>query len=846
MYLNRVLALVLALGALPFALVSCGSDNGSGPDTLTVAITPGTAELATGSNTTLTARVTDGSGATVPGQTFTWSSSNDAVATVSATGTVEGLTPGQVTITATTTINGAAEAATAVITVIQVATTVDVTPATGSVVVGETLQFTAAVLDGVGAAIPGATITWSSSDAAVMSVDVNGLATGVAEGMATISATVGAASGTASTEVRPGIGPLEPTQDITLSGNVDVTTFTVPVGVTVTLDADLTLTATETVNIAGALAGNCVGVNLQAVGLITVDGSITTPCAGMAMPPGISILSGSGFTLQDAVITTSGPVSLVSDISAATATAFAPAASASVPVPCFINSTTIDLAPAEDGADGQPDGEDGYDGNDIEVSCGRDRAVLSGSILRAADGGVGGEGFSSDETMAGNGGRGGQGGGVSIKSEVGISFTNTKSIIEAGNGGSGGPGEAQSKNAVAVGGDGGHAGKILIEVAANGSEIFAEDIGFIDITAGSGGIGGTAAATGDLGADATDTQPAEDGGNASATGGTGGDNYPEENKAVLGDLVPRGLVAGLLSVDFLGGASGAGGMAFAQGGEGGAGNMLFPKGGDGGTMAATGGAGGKLTVLRNGNQDTYPGTPGNGGRAEYSEGEGGSGFNDCLVGDIQPGGNGGKGGDASGGDGAPGRGFDGSNKGSSNGVFLAGSIGSGGDGGDGVMPGSLGAAGMDGIVAMGMRDQDGVPFEDGIDGNPCDKGPLDTAISLMSDPDGHEDYIALLGLGNLTLVQLPNGDVKITGSPPWVNMTGTIIFVAALNAWEIIVTGTGNVMGPASYNFTGTATVGGNGRVTGFTGTVTVDTTGLPGTGSTTYSLTATMPMASE
>ena len=49
-----------------------------------------------------------------------------------------------------------------------------------------------------------------------------------------------------------------------------------------------------------------------------------------------------------------------------------------------------------------------------------------------------------------------------------------------------------------------------------------------------------------------------------------------------------------------------------------------------------------------------------------------------------------------------------------------------------------------------------------------------------------------------------------------------------------------------SLLFTGTATVGENGRVTGFGGTVTVETTGLPGSGSTTYSPTATMPMPSE
>ena len=36
-------------------------------------------------------------------------------------------------------------------------------------------------------------------------------------------------------------------------------------------------------------------------------------------------------------------------------------------------------------------------------------------------------------------------------------------------------------------------------------------------------------------------------------------------------------------------------------------------------------------------------------------------------------------------------------------------------------------------------------------------------------------------------------------------MSGTIIFVSALNAWEILVYGAGNVMGPATtYSLTGT------------------------------------------
>ena len=102
MHRNRLLSVLLVFVVLPFGLLSCGGDDGSGPETFSVSISPSSAEVPTGGSTTLTARVTDGSGATVTGRSFTWSSSNETVATVDGTGTVQGLTAGQTTVTATT------------------------------------------------------------------------------------------------------------------------------------------------------------------------------------------------------------------------------------------------------------------------------------------------------------------------------------------------------------------------------------------------------------------------------------------------------------------------------------------------------------------------------------------------------------------------------------------------------------------------------------------------------------------------------------------------------------------------------------------------------------------------
>ncbi len=78
------------------------------------------------------------------------------------------------------------------------ATTLTVTPATAQLTaLGATVPLTAEVRDQNGNVMAGATVTWSSSDASVATVDGSGLVTAVANGTATITASSGAASGSA-------------------------------------------------------------------------------------------------------------------------------------------------------------------------------------------------------------------------------------------------------------------------------------------------------------------------------------------------------------------------------------------------------------------------------------------------------------------------------------------------------------------------------------------------------------------------------------------------------------------------------------------------------------------------
>ena len=373
-------------------LLSCGGDSSSGlgpPTSLTISLSPTTATVATGGSLALTATVLDQGGRVTSGQAIAWSSSNEAVATVGSGGTVQGLTPGQVTITAMVTLNGTTNSATATITVVRQATTVSVTPATGSVSAGGTLQFTVEVLDGLGVVIVEADVTWASSDQTVATVDSDGLATGVAEGTATITATSGSASGTASLEVATPLGPLDVNEDTALSGEVAVTTFNVAAGVTVTADDDFMLTASGTVSIAGTVTANCKNVAIQAVGIVTLSGSVTNPCATAPAAgeevPGVTIVSDEAFSLQGAVISSSGDVILRSNTAATASPAGrAGAARASFDPTCFIHNSTITLSEAGSGEDGGTTGSDGGDGRSIDASCGRDRVVVSGSFLTAA------------------------------------------------------------------------------------------------------------------------------------------------------------------------------------------------------------------------------------------------------------------------------------------------------------------------------------------------------------------------------------------------------------------------------------------------------------------------------
>jgi alpha-tubulin suppressor-like RCC1 family protein len=95
---------------------------------------------------------------------------------------------------------------------------IELTPTSGEVAVGRTLQLSATPRDASGNALTGRTVSWTSAAANVASVDANGVVTGVAAGTATITATSEGVSGTATLTVQvpvatvtvtPGLDTLE-------------------------------------------------------------------------------------------------------------------------------------------------------------------------------------------------------------------------------------------------------------------------------------------------------------------------------------------------------------------------------------------------------------------------------------------------------------------------------------------------------------------------------------------------------------------------------------------------------------------------------------------------------------
>jgi len=138
--------------------------------------------------------------------TFTWTTTSRAVAEVITTGS-----PGNVVVaargvgTATITCRAPGVSAQAIVTVRAPAFTLEISPASAQLNPGGTVQLSCTVRDAqTGAIVTGQTLTWSSSDEAVATVNNNGLVLAVGNGTADITCRVATGeSATARISVSP-------------------------------------------------------------------------------------------------------------------------------------------------------------------------------------------------------------------------------------------------------------------------------------------------------------------------------------------------------------------------------------------------------------------------------------------------------------------------------------------------------------------------------------------------------------------------------------------------------------------------------------------------------------------
>ena len=793
-----------------------------------IAVTAATSTLdALGATTQLSGAVQDAFGNPLAGD-VTWASADEAVVTVDGSGVATAVANGEADVTA----SFEALSGSATLTVAQAAATVAITPANPVTSIGGTVQLAGSAEDANGNPIANASIAWSSASESIATVDSDGLVTGVAEGQAEITATSGTASGTATTTVTA--APFEPTADVTIDGDLSAATITIPAGVTATLTGDATLSSAGDITIAGTLTGDCTAVTVASGGDLTITGPVTNECSdSTAAPQDLSLTAAGAIALSDIELSSNGDIFVgnTGSASAAARSGGQALSAAGQTSDCVHTNILIQPKYRRPGADGSPQGGDGPNGKDVTFACAGHMSFEGGSI-RVQGGSEGGEGSSTngDDAIGGNGGNGGVltlvAPEIFFREYTGSEHPNggTAVSISVARGGNGGDARATGEDAVARGGNGGEPRfpRIMgsVHIASQNALLLSGNVGL-------GGTGGNGIAHGGVGADATAATAAEKGRSAVAYGGNGGDVGGADEIHLFRDVFtgtvgsPQFLELSFDKIELPGG----GGRAKAGGGNGGNGSEQFPDGGRGGDTEAFGGDAGAhnfiddRTGMRIGNVNGA-----RGGGADLGingirfTGTGGAGWSDCRVGNLVPGGAGGRGatGIASRGQHTPGMPVAFEPR------FLITTWGNGGNGGNGAGPGAGGGAGvtLGGITdPAAVVDEHTPSLQPGAPGGGCATA-IEPAVSVSEDKNGHTPFIALAP-SSLTVSLGTNGAITITGNGNWISVTGT---VDADGAFTAVGSGMAAGFSGVAVSFEGTLTLDSEGRVAGIaSGTLTMD-----------------------
>lgn len=207
-------ASVVALCACVLAATSCDKPLASDPLGVDrVVLSPTSANVQVGTTMTLTATVLDAAGNTMRDRKVVWASEKENVATVSQSGVVIALAPGDVRIAAS---SGGKSASASITVTARPVSLVRITPGSATISVSSSIPLQAEALDASGAVVVGHPVTWSSSNETIAVVSAGGLVAGLSTGSVTITATIDGRAGTAAISVAP-----QPVAAVTITPTAD-------------------------------------------------------------------------------------------------------------------------------------------------------------------------------------------------------------------------------------------------------------------------------------------------------------------------------------------------------------------------------------------------------------------------------------------------------------------------------------------------------------------------------------------------------------------------------------------------------------------------------------------------
>jgi len=408
MHVSRCTSLFVLSLAFLFVVACGGPVPGDAPAVLDVRIGDGPRSVEVGSTLSLSASVESVGGAS---EAVAWSSDDDAVAIVSASGVVSGVSVGEVHVTAASVVDPSQfDVATVAVVEAQSVESVTINEPGVTLAVGSTADFTATV---VATGDANTAVAWSSSAAAVASVSAGGRVTAVSAGMAVITATSvvdASKSGSVAVAVEAvSVEPGVPASVSVVSGD----------GQSASAGSAVVIAPSVLVRDAGGnvLAGVSVTFSVTAGGgNISPSSPVTTDADGIARLASWVLGTTAGTNNLSAVVTSSSP-SIGTSFSAV-----------GTPGAASASTSTVVVSPssllADEAATSQLTVQlKDVHGNDLVI--GGDAVTF----VAPAQGSIGLVSDHGDGTYAATYTAGGAAGTVTITPRVdGVSFTNTASI----------------------------------------------------------------------------------------------------------------------------------------------------------------------------------------------------------------------------------------------------------------------------------------------------------------------------------------------------------------------------------------------------------------------------------